>query len=963
METTTIDDLQTSAGGETRLASRWLGTSLRLNVIQAHVVPNSCQWLCRTSLWSLWRGGGLSDPLLIAGPLGSGKSSLARFVVEELEAKSSCPILHFSFNAAQDPTFCTPQACLISILAQIVLCGRGATNSATRNILKHPQALYQTVWQCPYTELEKLVEKFIELCPGCHLVIDGLEDCTNQRSLYQFLKKLSAETNVSVVATCRNVTSLTACNDFTIDLEYHLEERLQDLEAVVRQEVEKHMDPQLDEYAEFRQEIIDTIVVRSQNSFLHAKSLASLLHGRSTPREIKEAIENAGSDHTAYYARLLQISEERLKYSPSKLQRRQDIFRLLTAANEPLTLEQMNELMAMNDDTLVSNKDDFILNIAKEIEELCGPFVTISSSHRVTFFHATAKTFFAEHFQTAADEANLYLARKCLSVLSQPSYRNPETAAKLLRRHLMPPEPNSTSLDDDSASPAYQYAALYFYRHIEKLSFPPSDVVSRLGRFLRGTESVTWSELTFDLKPGNGYGTQIDTRASLSKWVATLPPADQQDIQIDQYFVTAHTLLSQILGDNSDNGILQYLPRIRLGEFLNAAGQSKKDWENAYQQKQMVFDGLSALLPEKNPFLLQAKASLLQEYFWQKRYPEALQELRRLRELQREDDRISPDARFGTAWMIAGALVALGEYPEAKEIILETLEQVRKLYSEKYRFFNILLLLDGTRLERINDLPKAAATYSAALETMMDISGPENTFVYILRTALGAVQRKRGEFVLAEENLLGGWGGRQIISSIDVNVCLDAALQLAALYRDRGDTPECLGLLDSVHRSTVFEDDFERYCQLVHVRNLALFEEGNYAAAKHALIELINSATGKDREKNNRELLWIRIDLADAMRQHGDEAGEALMLFSELVIPITPTDMQDEPETPAQLEIAERALRLVRKAQFAESGDLLQREGLRWLRPADFYFLIQGGPALDTSIIAPVKIGEARQIA
>ncbi|KAK5082747.1 hypothetical protein LTR05_006627 [Lithohypha guttulata] len=765
------------------------------------------------------------------------------------------------------------------------------------------------------------------------------------------------------MATCRNAESLGSCAKPTLDLETCVEERRQDLEIFVRHAVRRQMDVEPEQHPTWLQTIVHNTLAHSQDSFLHAKLLVDLFHDRSTLREILEVISRAGRCYNAYYEQILQSSDAKLRDSLSRIERRQNILRLLAVAQEPLTLKQINEFLAAKDDVLMSNEDDFVLNIAKEVEELCGSFVTIASSHRVTFFHATAKDFFVKRFWAAGDEANLYLARKCLYVLSQPSYRHPDTAAKLLRQHLMPRELKSAKLDDDSPSPAYRYAALYFYRHVTTLSSPPSDLMSRLGRFLQGTEFVTWSEFTFEFKPQNGFGTQIDAQSSLSKWSATLPPADQRDIQMDQYFVTAHILLSSILGDDSNNGVLQYLPRMRLGDFLNAAGQSMKDLEDAYKQKQIVFNGLSALLPEKDPFLLQAKASLLQEYFWQKRYSEALHKLRRLYELQKEVDGISPDARFVTAWMIAAALIALGQYTEAETIISETLEQVRELYTEKYRFFNTLLLLDGTRLERVNDLVKAAATYSAALETMTEISGPDNTFVYVVRTALGAVQRKQGDYVLAEENLLKGWGGRQITSNISVNACLDAALQLAALYRDKGDTAECLKLLDSVHRSTVFEDDFERNCQLVHIRNVARFEEGEYATAKHSLIELVNSATGKDRERNNRELLWVRIDLADVMRQHGDEAGEALMLFSELVIPITPTEIQDEPEMPAQLEIAERALRLVRNAQFAESEDLLQREGLRWLRPADFYFLIQGGPALDTSVIAPVKIGEAKQIA
>ena len=72
---------------------------------------------------------------------------------------------------------------------------------------------------------------------------------------------------------------------------------------------------------------------------------------------------------------------------------------------------------------------------------------------------------------------------------------------------------------------------------------------------------------------------------------------------------------------------------------------------------------------------------------------------------------------------------------------------------------------------------------------------------------------------------------------------------------------------------------------MVHIRSLVGFDNGEYETPKFALLNLLNQATGNNRDRNKRDLLWIRIRLADVMREYG-EADDALMLFSELVEPL-----------------------------------------------------------------------------
>lgn len=936
--------------------SSWLTNTFKLGT-HASVVPETCKWLFTTSDWISCCQRTSSGPLIISGSPGSGKSSLALSAVQELSANASRPVLSHTFNSAHGPGVNKAQIFLARILVQLYLSVCDTPQEAIFDISRQQRIYYLTVWDCPFLTLIVLVQQVLDKCGSYALVVDGIDECTEDRQLIlEFLAKLGSKDGVAIIATCRNPSLFDGLNHKTLEMQSHTEAVRADLVRFVEHEIASKLELHPQKHEELKQQIVEAVVRHSQNNFLHARLLIKFLQQQSTPRQIREAINKVESEYAVgLYHNLLKASNEKLAHCPKKLARREYILCSLMAAQEPLTTQQIDEILAVNEVTTTYDNEDTSLNIEKEIENLCGSFVSISSSKRVMFFHSTAKDFFASHTSITMNEANLYLAKKCLSVLSRSTYRDPRRATKLLRKHLEPTEDEDVMLQESfSNSAVYDYAAKYFHEHIIAVTSPPQDLIMRLSRFLQGTEFVTWSETILDLKPGSSYAGQITVYASLLRWARTLPPEDQQDIQLERYFETAHVLLSLILKDEAEDPLLQYLPRIRLGDYLNAAGQSTSDWQKAYEQKKLVFRELSGILAEKDPFLLRARAALLQEYLWQKKFPKLLDESRHLYKLQKEVLGQTKDDVYVTAWMIGAALVALGKYGEAATTISDTLEQVGQLHGKEYRFFNVLLLLEGQRLERINDLHEAAANYRAAIKTMTEIAGPQNVFVLILKTALGSVLRKQGKYEEAEKYLFEGWGGRKQVFSINLNVCLDAALQLAMLYRDKGDRAECLELLDSIHRSTVFDEDFERHCQLIHIRNLVALDNAEYTTAKHALMGLIQSASGVNRAKNNRELLWIRIDLADAMRAHR-ESDEALMLFSELVQPVQSSEMHEEPEPPSQLKVAEQGLRLIRAAKFAESEQLLREEGFRWVREEDFWFSFQGGPTLDTSIITPIR--------
>jgi hypothetical protein len=109
--------------------------------------------------------------------------------------------------------------------------------------------------------------------------------------------------------------------------------------------------------------------------------------------------------------------------------------------------------------------------------------------------------------------------------------------------------------------------------------------------------------------------------------------------------------------------------------------------------------------------------------------------------------------------------------------------------------------------------------------------------------------------------------------------------------------------------------------------------------------------------------MWVRVALADVLRQH-DDSDEALMLFSDLVeqrrnkgagVPCSLSSLGGEPESRHQLIIAEKALRLIKLADFEKAAMLLQENNLQGSRERDF-FILQGGPITDTATLQAPRI-------
>lgn len=815
---------------------------------------------------------------------------------------------------------------------------------------------WDNVRTCPAQRLLDVLGKVIDMFPNLLVIVDALDECFSEDTepLLEYLSHTGLQPCTSVVILARDHLLSEGYLQRFVHICVDLKLVQDDLVRFVNQELESCYALQA-----VRDEARESILEHSQGIFLSARLMLDALKKCQTPRQQKHTMANFANTLPDTYEQLLKSTSE--KFTQEELAYQREIFLITTGAKDDLSPKQVYQFLIMDTANDTIDLDDMHVDPASEIVRLCEPLIKIGRNS-VQLIHATAKDYLLKR-RISEEESDIYLARKTLSQLTQEYYRQWKTSAALLRRHILADTQYSSGSEGQyKDSILYKYAVQHFQEHVRALNKPPQDVVDKLARFLYGTEFVSWSEVLFELNLGSGLGAHVRVFRQLLVWTRSLDATTKAEIPIEDFFETPHIHLSQILKDESQDKLLQFLPLVRLGEYYNVSGQTQEEWRKAFDYKKDVVAGVTKILGARSPVTLRFRDSMLREYFWQKRFDEVHRESLELAKIQEEVLGTETLDLYVTLEMVAGSLVCLTRFEESLPIFDQIATGIKRLANDSCVQFLVNEYFQAQALEQLKSFKRATALYEDILAKWVPQVGKVSPLGLMAQAALASVQRKQEKHEQAEKNLLEAYGGRKELFSTDNNVCLDSAVQLALEYRDIGKFKEGVDLLDSVSDSRVYKEDFERDCQTVHIRALVKFETNEYEPAKRMLMSLLNRASGPQRDMNNRELMWVRCTLADALRQKG-EGDDAPLLFDNLVEAIQPMQPPSPDshgteylETPKQLEIAERALILVREARQAEAVKLLEVNGLKWVREKDFWILGQGGPFPDTAIIRPITV-------
>jgi tetratricopeptide (TPR) repeat protein len=894
--------------------------------------------------------------------LGCGKTVLARFLAEN--AKTELVLSHYFRDSLGVSSV---QAVSFAISLLVCLCRDEAVITNPRfegviDIIRSLSAVAKAERERNLEQLLDILNSIFNEVSDTTIIVDALDECRdvldgNTKRLFDYLSSLAGRCKVRVIILSRYHTNIETSFQDAYKLTMDRTKIEPDIRHFVKARICKNPSLRM-----LQNHILEKVSAGCQDMFLWVRLMLDGIESVDTLDEQLEVINTFPPDLFRAFDKLFSQTGQGL--TPTQVNHQFEMFLLLVASIRPLTPEEISALIAVDPATHSLDERHKFSDPYATVQNLGGPFVTITEG-RAQIAHASMRDFLLQRHLTLND-SDVYLTEKCLSTLNQEKYSTWQYSAYWLRKNLISAGiAVATKIGDNDDPVPYDYAAVHWQDHLVRLSKPSDTIVKKFNLFITGSAAVAWSERLVDISGGGltNISAQVNVLATLSNWARQLPPPIKRTLLLDEFFVTAHENLGRELAEKGGDRELDYLPAVRLGQFFNIGGKSYAQFRKAFEYEKIVVDGFTKVFGPRNPHTLRARTTLINDYFFQELIEEADRELTEVAAIQLEVWGPDHADYLNTVQLLGTAKYALTKFDEAFAMLDISGKGLLKLRGDRSRDYLMNLLWKGEVVEQQKGkLDAARELYETALTTWEAIMGKKHPFSLMLQTAVSSVYRKQRNYELAEATLLAAWGERLRLFSPNSNTTVDTGIQLAITYREKRKGKEALELLDIIKKSNVFEDDFERVGQVVHIKALVEFDQGGFDEPRLELTKVIDKTTGSSRDRNNREALWVRTTLASALRQHGDN-DEALMLFSELVKPMdksnnsrpnTPT-LGDEPEPPVQLKLAEEALMLVKGADPKAANKLLEDNNLQWVRPKDFW-IRQGGPIADTAVMEPVKL-------
>lgn len=808
--------------------------------------------------------------------------------------------------------------------------------------------------------LIRLLPKLVLIVDDLHLLICDDNDpegrpTANVRSLLLWLTEISHQPKTSVL--------IFSCHRRWLQNSLNWDERIQisadmtntDIAIVVQQWLETH--PEWKKVAG----CIESMILEKADGNFEWLSLVLEELGAARIRSAADLRRSLSQMPRALHEVYMQKSAIKLQtLSEGEKISRERILQIMAATDQPMHIDCINEGSSFDPLQHVFVNDDRFLTPAQAIQEICEPFLEVEEGF-VHFRHESARQCVINEVVNITD-ANSFLLDICLSKLIEAPFRQLGYCARLLENNLLIQMSNHCPKSAFAGeSGLYTHATLHWHEYAIALRELTQVLWDKLCTLLNSNAFVSWSENLYILKQRNGLNAQFSVGTTIADWYTNLRDEDKPDIGIDNYLIAPYESVSNQLLHDEALSTLHFLALIRPGSYLNLSGRTDADFEKALNFKKRVAEGFGENLGPRDRNTLLARRTYDQELQGFDRHDEALEDYLDILKIQREDVGEDVIDIYETLQWIGVAYQAMTNFDLSRNALHQAVEGYRRIKGDATFAYLIVTMFLGFTVEAQGDLEEAARLYGEIYNKWIPSNGDSNPFAAAILTANGSLLRKQGEFARAQDYLFEAFGTRIRLFSITNKLTVDSGLQLAVLYRQNGEFEPAEGFLKQVRDSQAIETSFERKCQVLHIEALLAFDTGGYEQPRNTLMELILQSVGDQRDRNNRELLWARLNLAEALRAHG-QSEEAPNLFDEIVTSIESSSRRSSfsgwsnishpsqevlIDTPRDLEIAERALRLVRDGSADVAAELLAAENLRWVRKKDFW-IISGGPKVDT---------------
>ena len=367
--------------------------------------------------------------------------------------------------------------CLLSLAYQMALCIpeiRLIFLTMQDDDIQFDKDDYKSVWRKLF--LNGIFQ--VSLCKPHYWVLDALDECKDCADLIPLVQKINTHFPLHVFVTSRpNLELQSQLNQIGSAAEsQHIlpEDTVDD----IRLYVENHTDFPLMQEQETRQQLITTILDKSEGCFLWVRLVLKELRKVYSVQETRRILQDVPQGMDQLYTRTLRA----MSTAPYGRSLARAILTWTICAVRPLTTIELKAALEID-------IEDTVHNLEHQIASLCGHLVYVDPQSRIHMVHQTARGFLLSSNEKSdyafnAKDGHRELALTCLSYLISSERKAPKTRRPSAVMHM-------TDL-----SPFAAYAANAFYEHINYASSADNELLTRLYQFLNSPQGyvLSWIE-------------------------------------------------------------------------------------------------------------------------------------------------------------------------------------------------------------------------------------------------------------------------------------------------------------------------------------------------------------------------------------------------------------------------------------------------------------------------------------
>ncbi|UKZ84350.1 uncharacterized protein TrAFT101_000261 [Trichoderma asperellum] len=459
--------------------------------------PGTLNWFLNNDLYQCWTSANSPSGLWIQGSPGQGKTMLAKFILEQLEASAlasdpPAAVIYFFFYD-QDESIRTAGAAMRSLVKQLFHLVPDAFQLVSERLDIESSAISDS-------SLRDILKDLLQTSSlsTIYCVIDGLDECQRDESKKMLLELITGilRSSSTQARSPTPMIKILLTSRPTVDIYgdlHHLPTILlkanhDDLKAFINNKVHG-----LPFGEDIKQKAVSLLCSRVEQTFLWISIVLRRLE-RSTPLlseiDLKNIIDESPSDLKSLFESIISQIKEEKDMAAQKL--------LVWAVHgkRPLKLDELQEAIAVQDDSTSKSSTKMYSAALTEsrVTAATGVILEIIDG-RIHLVHQSAKEFFldskhlAEFAFCMSLHPNLYLANICMTYLCFTDFAESAPCGNddlMNQRHV--------------EYPFLQYAARNWYRHLESRDVTEDDIkkFSRLISQLTTPKSptlLTWGEV------------------------------------------------------------------------------------------------------------------------------------------------------------------------------------------------------------------------------------------------------------------------------------------------------------------------------------------------------------------------------------------------------------------------------------------------------------------------------------